>query len=309
MVMRVAAINDLSCFGRCALTVVIPTLSAMGIQVVPIPTALLSTHTGGFTDLHFRDLGEDMKKISEHFDKLGLEFDAIYSGFLGSAEQIDTVIGFIDRFGVRADGKRIPVLVDPVMGDDGRLYSTYNSELVEGVRRLCGRATLITPNLTEACILTGAKYPAAAMGHDGGSGASGKAINTAGTTTGSEEDLDTFAAKAVGNLRELFGADTVLTGVPGDGIVKTFFGSATESGSCGLGRIECNYPGTGDIFSSVLLGCILRKKVLRDAVATAQEFTAYTMKMTLGCKEPTREGVLLEACLPELIRLCRDNDK
>ena len=124
---RVAALHDLSCFGRCALTVILPTLSVMGYQVVPIPTALLSTHTGGFTDLHFRDLTADMERIASHFDTLGVTFDAIYPGFLGSAEQIETVCQFIDRFGRERNGESPLVLVDPVMGDDGALYSTYTS--------------------------------------------------------------------------------------------------------------------------------------------------------------------------------------
>ena len=116
-VKRVAAIHDLSCFGRCALTVIIPTLSAMGIQVVPVPTCLLSSHTGGFTDLHFEDLEPSMHKIADHFDRLDLHFDAIYTGFLGSASQIAEVRAFIDRF---ADENTL-VFVDPVMGDDGEL--------------------------------------------------------------------------------------------------------------------------------------------------------------------------------------------
>ena len=94
---RIAAIHDLSCFGRCALTVVMPTLSAMGCQVIPVPTALLSTHTGGFDDLYFKDLTYDMTMISDHFERLGLKFDAIYSGFLGSEEQIDIVLNFINK--------------------------------------------------------------------------------------------------------------------------------------------------------------------------------------------------------------------
>ena len=113
---KILAIHDLSCFGRCALTVVMPILSSMGHQVVPLPTALLSTHTGGFTDLHFRDLSDDMEAIIRHFERLDLHFDAIYSGFLGSARQIGIVSDIINLFG---DG--VPVVVDPVMGDDGSL--------------------------------------------------------------------------------------------------------------------------------------------------------------------------------------------
>ena len=150
---KIAAIHDMSCFGRCALTVIIPLLSAMGHQVVPIPTALLSTHTGGFEDPYFMDLSDQMLKIVEHFEQLGVKFDAIYSGFLGSARQIHIVEDIIDRFGGNG-----PVLVDPVMGDDGKLYSTYTDELVRGMTQLCRKADIITPNLTEACFMLGKPY-------------------------------------------------------------------------------------------------------------------------------------------------------
>ena len=134
----VAAIHDLSCFGRCALTVVIPALSAMGIQVIPIPTALLSTHTGGFTDMYFEDLTDAMKPIARHFEELGLKFDAIYTGFLGSAKQIDIVSNFIRRF----SDENTVVLVDPVMGDDGELYSTYTDEMRDRMYELCELADI-----------------------------------------------------------------------------------------------------------------------------------------------------------------------
>ena len=126
---RVAAIHDISCFGRCALTVILPTLSAMGLQAIPLPTCLLSTHTGGFTELYFKDLTPSMEKITDHFDRLDLKLDAIYTGFLGNDGQIERVKAFIDRF---ATDKTL-VAVDPVMGDDGELYSTYTPELMRGM--------------------------------------------------------------------------------------------------------------------------------------------------------------------------------
>ena len=129
---RVAALHDLSCFGRCALTVIIPALSASGIQTIPVPTALLSTHTGGFTNMHFRDLDDSIGDIARHFGELGLDFDAIYTGFLGSERQVRTVEDFIDR---TADENTL-IFVDPVMGDDGKLYSACFPELVAEMRRL-----------------------------------------------------------------------------------------------------------------------------------------------------------------------------
>ena len=118
------ALHDLSCFGKCALTVIIPTLSAMGVQTVPIPTAFLSTHTGGFEGFYFEDLTDSMGKIADHLEEVGVKADAVYTGFLGSEKQISTVSDIIDRFGSL-------VLVDPVMGDDGKLYSTYNEDMVK----------------------------------------------------------------------------------------------------------------------------------------------------------------------------------
>ena len=120
---RAAALHDLSCFGRCALTVIDPVLSAMGIQCVPVPTALLSTHTGGFSDMYFCALDDAIRGIADHFEKLGLRFDAVYTGFLGSAEQAGVIGEFIDRFGSDDGRGGTPlVLVDPVLGDDGELY-------------------------------------------------------------------------------------------------------------------------------------------------------------------------------------------
>ncbi|MBQ3015108.1 MAG: bifunctional hydroxymethylpyrimidine kinase/phosphomethylpyrimidine kinase, partial [Clostridia bacterium] len=153
---RIAAIHDFSCVGRCALTVVIPTLSVMGYQTIPLPTALLSSHTGGVEGLYFRDLTADMHRIAAHFDRLEMTFGSIYTGFLGSVEQISVVREFINRFGKTPDetGKAPLVLVDPVMGDDGVLYATYTKELADGMRELSTHAEVLTPNLTEACFLT-----------------------------------------------------------------------------------------------------------------------------------------------------------
>ena len=159
---RIAAIHDFSCVGRCALTVVIPTLSVMGYQTIPLPTALLSSHTGGFEGLYFRDLTADMHHISAHFDRLGMTFGSIYTGFLGSEEQISVVREFIERFGATPDetGKAPLILVDPVMGDDGVLYATYTQELANGMRELSTHADVLTPNLTEACFMLDIPYEA-----------------------------------------------------------------------------------------------------------------------------------------------------
>ena len=276
---KVAAIHDLSCFGRCALTVVIPTLSALGAQVIPMPTALLSTHTGGFTDLYFRDLSEDMDEIAAHFDRLPLELDAIYSGFLGSEGQIDKVSAFIDRFG--GEGK--PVLIDPVMGDDGELYSTYTPELAEGIKRLCRKADILTPNHTEACILTGIPYES--------------------TENMSVDEVEELGKRLLLKLSEYGAKKTVITGLPcGDELF--IFGNSEEGEFCHRERLlHVGYPGTGDLFASTLLGLLLDGNGFEAAVQGAAELTTIAIEKTLAAKTPVRDGVLLESCMCEMIAM------
>ena len=276
---RVAAIHDLSCFGRCALTVIIPTLSAMGIQVIPVPTCLLSSHTGGFTDLHFEDLEPSMHKIADHFDRLNLRFDAIYTGFLGSASQISAVRAFIDRF---ADENTL-VFVDPVMGDDGELYSTYTPELMRGMSKLCHGADIITPNLTEACFLTDTPYR--------------------DTDLMSERQIRDFTAELCKKLEATGAKKTVITGIPNGNNKLYVCGDGLGEGTptlYGIDRVRKNYPGTGDLFACVLLGCLLRGDAFGDAITTSADFTRRVMEYSAQFNTPEREGVALEAFLGEL---------
>lgn len=272
---KIAAIHDISCFGRCALTVIIPLLSAMGEQVVPIPTALLSTHTGGFDQPYFRDLSDDMEKIVAHLDQLGVKFDAIYSGFLGSARQIAIVEDIIDRF-----GGDCPVLVDPVMGDDGKLYSTYTDELVRGMAQLCRRADIITPNLTEAHFLTGMDIP--------------EVIPDARAAT------ELALALCCRMKHELGVNKIVITGIHfGDRVGNAVMVDG-EVRLTSMPRLERSFPGTGEVFTSTLLGEIVRGKSLYDAAEAAQAFTYKVIEHSQSSPEPTRNGVLLEECLSHL---------
>ena len=277
-VKRIAAIHDLSCFGRCALTVVIPALSALGYQVVPIPTALLSTHTGGFSGIHFFDLTDSMSKISEHFEKLSISFDAIYTGFLGSEAQIELVENFISTF-----GNDCTVMVDPVMGDDGMLYSTYTTELMRGISHLCKHADIITPNLTEACFLTGIPY------------------NNTAKMSDSErsEYLDSICAALETDKKKKI----IITGIC-DGTDKlATYGIDPKTNSCfyhTVRRVSKNYPGTGDLFASVLLGEFMRNQDFAESVAFASNFTSKVMEYTAKFDTPTRNGVALELFLGDL---------
>ena len=151
---KILAVHDISCFGKCSLTVALPILSAAGAAVSAIPTAVLSTHTGGFTGYTYRDLTADIPGILRHWKSLGLEFDAIYTGFLGSFGQLAVVSDLIDEF----RGPGTLVCVDPVMADDGRLYASFGPEFPAGMAGLCRRADLIVPNRTEAALLLGEPY-------------------------------------------------------------------------------------------------------------------------------------------------------
>lgn len=286
---KILAIHDLSCFGRCALTVVMPIISAMGLQTVPLPTALLSTHTGGFDNLHFRDLTDDMEATLRHFERLGLAFDAIYSGFLGSARQIGIVSEIID-YNRRAAGRDIPVVVDPVMGDDGRLYSTYTDELVAGMGRLCERANVITPNLTEACFLTGRPQL-------------GELEN--------EDEVREVAGSLCRELYRLFGTPRiVITGIfTPDRVTNACFepDGVGEVGLVSAKRLSRSFPGTGEVFASVLCGMLTHGTPLIDALRVAEEFTFRVIEVSQSSPEPSRNGVLLESELSALTKYAQNN--
>lgn len=281
----IAAIHDLSCYGRCALTVVIPTLSVMGYQVVPVPTALLSTHTGGFTDLHFCDLTTHMEQIAAHFSRLDVRFRSIYTGFLGSTEQIETVSRFLDDFASLPDvaGKPPLILIDPVMGDDGVLYSTYTNEMMCGMRQLSRRAQLLTPNLTEACFLTDTPYQ--------------------DTSKLDEDKAMAFANLLLDKLTQLTEGRIVITGI------HLLHGRLANLGRDENGTVFCitrkhagkSYPGTGDLFASILLGSLLRGEGFEEACTLAADFICEVIYASSQIDAPVRNGVALEPLLWRLL--------
>ncbi len=276
---RICAIHDLSCFGRCALTVILPVLSAMGYQAVPVPTALLSTHTGGFENMHFLDLTSSMDKIEEHFGALGLTFDAIYSGFLGSEAQIDEVEKYIDSF---SSGASL-VFVDPVMGDDGKLYSTYTDELMRGMKRLCHRADIITPNLTEAFFLAGREYR--------------------DTSSCTHDEALLVARSLCESMRDFGNKKIVITGIPYENDSFATYGYQAETGDeyfYTVKRIKRSYPGTGDLFASLLLGRLLSGEDFYPSLVYASDFVGRVMEYSSQFDTPLREGVAFEAFLGEL---------
>lgn len=151
---RVVSIQDISCLGKCSLTVALPIISAMGVETCVVPTAVLSTHTGGFSGFTFHDLTQEVAPIADHWAKEGISFDAIYTGYLGSFEQIHLVSQFFDRFG----GQDTLIYVDPAMADNGVLYTGFTPEFAKEMGTLCGKADVIVPNLTEASFMLGVDY-------------------------------------------------------------------------------------------------------------------------------------------------------
>lgn len=272
-VQRIAAIHDLSGFGGGSLSAVVPILSALGIQVCALPTALLSTHTGGFSGFHFRDLTEDMRCIISHWKDLGLYFDGIYSGFLGSAEQIHIVRDFITTFRKQSS----LVVVDPVLGDDGQLYETMHPQMIKGMRELTACADVITPNLTEAALL---------LGHEPG-------------------PVSTLIVKDwARDLSSLGPERIIITSVPenhGSGTSVIAYDKANER----FWKVACPYipacyPGTGDIFASVITGSLLQGDSLPLSLDRAVQFVSLAIRATFGHNFPEREGVFLERVLPSL---------
>lgn len=266
---KVCAIHDLSCLGRCALTVVIPILSQLGVQVIPLPTALLSTHTGGYTDFSFLELTDEMKKIQNHWKTLGTEFNSVFSGFLGDEKQIEFVLEFAQYC---KNKNNALFFADPVMGDDGIKYQTYTEKMCELTKEIAKKADVITPNLTEACVLIGTQY---------------------------REDFSKSEIKdMLFQLSNSGKTDVVITGLCDENgnIGASYFDCKNKAfGNHFTPKIDASYPGTGDAFSSFLLGSLLHGKCLGEAVYSAVSYVFSVVGLTKKMGTEQREGVLLES--------------
>ena len=268
---RIAAIHDLSCFGRCSLTIALPVLSAIGCQCCPLPTALLSAHTG-FPGNTFLDLTVEMGRIADHWAAMDLQFDAIYSGFLGSADQVDTVARFFDTF-KKSD---TAVIVDPVMGDHGTAYRTCTPELCRGMRVLAENSDVITPNLTEAALLLDRPY---------------------------EEIRQADAYEVVRRLSLGGRRSVVLTGYfsePGQTGALCFDRDSGESKAVQTPREPQDFSGTGDLFASVLAGGVARGVPLFQAAQAAADFVRDCIARTLAEGLTEQDGVDFEPLLGQL---------
>ncbi len=260
--MRVLAINDISCVGKCSLTAALPIVSACGVECTVLPTALLSTHTGGFTGYTMRDLTEDIPAILRHWKSLGLTFDFIYSGYLGSIAQIELVKQIRREF-LAKDGKFV---VDPVMGDNGKLYDGFSAGFVEQMRSLCKEADYILPNETEACLLSEIAYPL------------------------SKESIPA-ALKRLSALCP----QAMITGVCLDNTVSVYTaGTHGETSVCSNENVEGFFCGAGDVFASAFVGCLARGKSQSEATRLASAFVTDCIRRSAAEVPDKRFGLPFE---------------
>lgn len=266
----VACINDLSGYGRCSLTTALPVLSVLGVQACPVPTAVLSKHTG-FADYAFTDLTDSLPAYLQSWRDL--HFDMIYSGFLGAEGQMNTVRDFF--IAQKKQNPHCTVLLDTVMGDNGKLYDTYTPALCRAMRTLVSYADIITPNVTEACLLTDTPYH-------------GETLHTAEAVALAEQ-LARLGCKAV-----------VITGIVREDIIcnMTYIGGEYTFDT--VHRTKCLFSGTGDLFASVLCAALARGSTLPNAVSTAGRFLSAVTQYTMHQVVPADEGLLFEPLLRTL---------
>ena len=277
---RIVTIQDISCVGKCSLTVALPVISACGVEAAVIPTAVLSTHTG-FSNFTFRDLTDEIYPITAVLKKENITFDAIYTGYLGSPMQLQLMEKFFEDFGTRDN----LIFVDPVLGDHGELYPGFTQEFADKMAKLCTKADVIVPNLTEACFMLHEEYIESGY---------------------SEEYIKNILKK----LSESGCKNVVLTGVSFNenelGVMAynsdtdTYFSYFTE-------KAKLSFPGTGDVFSSACVGALMRGLTLEKALVVAVNFTLEAIKASI--KDPAHRwySVNFEQALPFLIDELKKN--
>ena len=270
---KILTIQDISCVGQCSLTVALPILSACGHETCILPSAVLSTHTAGFSGFTFRDLTDDIPSIQAHWQKEGIKFDGIYTGYLGSTKQVSYVKNILDTMGVDGALK----IVDPAFADNGKLYPIFDGVYVEAMKTLCPSADILVPNITEACFLADVEY---------------------------KESYDEEYVKALLEKLSKLGCSTiVLTGVgyaPGKTGVVVY-----EQGKLRYyehKRIEKGCHGTGDVYASAFTGALLKGKDIFEAAKIAADYTVLCIEKTQG--DPAHwYGVKFETALPDLLQM------
>lgn len=269
---KLLTVQDISCYGQCSITVSLPILSAYGIETTILPSAVLSTHTGGFTDVVFHDLTEEMPKIINHWINEGIRFDAIYIGYIGNIRQFEFLLSYKDKL-LKPDGLWI---IDPAMADHGRLYKALDTATVNGMKELCRGADCVLPNITEACLLTDTEYR---ENYD-------------------EAYLHTLLKKLI----QLGCKTAVLTGVIRKNLIGAIAYDGTKPIYISTEKQAVSYHGTGDIFSSVFIANILNKVSLKEALEEAVSFVNQCIKETIGDKTHTY-GVKFEQVLKKKMEL------
>ncbi len=272
---KVLTIQDISCVGQCSLTVALPIISACGVETCILPSAVLSTHTGGFTGYTFRDLTDDIPAIAAHWQKENIKFDAVYTGYLGSTKQIDYSIDIMEKL-LSDDGVRI---VDPAMADNGKLYYGFDDEFVKAMARLCGKADIILPNITEACFMVGAEYKQS--GYD-----------------------ESYITDLLAKLGDLGAKVVVLTGVTysEDKLGIAIYDTAAKSVNYYFHeKLNVSSHGTGDVYASAFCGAVTQGKSIYDSAKLAADFTVDSIKKTIG-DDTHWYGVKFEKSLPMLVQ-------
>lgn len=271
---RIVTIQDISCVGKCSLTVALPIISAMGVETAIIPTAVLSTHTM-FKNFTFKDLTEEIQPITRHWKEENIGFDAIYTGYLGSFEQIDIVASMFDEF--KTDSNVI--VVDPVMGDNGKLYPAFDEVFAEKMATLCAKADIIVPNMTEASFMTGMEY---------------------------KEDYDEeYVKKMLLQLSKLGAKISVLTGIgfkEGTTGVMGYDKEKDEFFYYSNEKLPASFHGTGDVFASTFLGAMMNGMGWKEGLKVAADYTAECIRITMNDKEGCWYGVNFEQGIPYLLK-------
>lgn len=268
---RILTIQDISCVGQCSLTVALPILSACGLETAILPSAVLSTHSVGFRDFTFRDLTEDIPAIEHHWQQEGIRFQAVYTGYLGSARQIEMVQDICRNLLVPG-GKKI---VDPAMADRGELYPVFDMDFVQEMKKLVGEGDIVLPNITEASLLTDTEYR--------------------------EEYDEEYICGLVAGIHRLGAGTVVLTGVSYDahstGVLVSEQGKQTY---CRHELLDRGCHGTGDVYASSFVGAYMHGKTVPEAARIAADYTLACIKNTLD--DPDHwYGVKFEPVLGELI--------
>ncbi len=274
---RILSIQDISCVGQCSLTVALPIISAAGIETSILPSAVLSTHTAaGFGKFTFRDLTEDLPLINKHWNDINVKFDAIYTGYIGNKSQIEYILNIVNT----TLKKDAPLIVDPAMGDNGKLYVGFDKSFVSYMAKLCAKADVILPNLTEAAYL----------------------LDEECKLTGYDKE---YIEGLVRRLAKIGAKNVILTGVSfaEDEVGVCVYSSEDDKTSYYLHKkIGQSFHGTGDVFSSSFVGVLLNGKSLLDAATIAADITRQSVALTIEDKDMHWYGVEFEKVLPEYLK-------